>query len=442
MPINTARCTNPMSARNRKSPLSSVIFSLAVAVAGFIAWAPPDVGWLGLAVVPVILVGLAQPPRRIAALVACFYMGAAWRIVPSALGFGAELVTATGALAATVAGHALIAWLIAWIVNRLSKRSPSSSIPVFSRVSLYLFLTSVPPAGYLLLLPPIASAGAWFPGLGYAGILLLAGLAVLIASIGSTLITAIMATQSPPHSTRMILVSGLLVVATGANLVANVGEYRNRLTPKNWHAIDTQLPPLPENADLLARTERHMAVSSLVEQVALSSKASVFVTPENIAGQWDAGAAFIWQPVLRKLKERQQTVFVGAVQEPVPSSGGAYYRKGLRVYAPAHDSVPETFFAAAQPVPFFESAARWQWSMRARTLSINGQAIAPIICFEALTAWPMLSGFSTSDVASVHINAWWDRADVRAIQQHTAQTWGRLFGVPVVTAINHPQSTR
>ncbi len=442
MSINTARCTNPMSARNRKSPLSNVIFSFAVAVAGFIAWAPPDVGWLGLAVVPVILVGLAQTPRRIAALVACFYVGAAWRIVPSALGFGAELVIAIGALAATVAGHALIAWLVAWIINRLSKRSPSLSIPVFSRVSLYLFLTSAPPAGYLLLLPPIASTGAWFPGFGYAGFLLLAGLAALIAAIGSAVGTARLVTRAPPRSPRLTLLSGLFLIATGANLVAAIGQYGKRSLPSGWHAIDTQLPPLPDSADLLARTERHMAVSSMVEQAAVSSKASVFITPENIAGQWDAGAAFIWQPVLRKLKERQQTVFLGAVQEPVPSSGGGYYRKGLRVSVPSHDSVSESFFAAAQPVPFFEAGAQWQWSMRGRTVSINGQSIAPIICFEALTAWPMLSGFSRGDVATVHINAWWDRAEVRAIQQHTAQIWGRLFGVPVVTAINHPQSTR
>ena len=72
------------------------------------------------------------------------------------------------------------------------------------------------------------------------------------------------------------------------------------------------------------------------------------------------------------------------------------------------------------------------------TADVDGQRVAVLICYEQLLVWPMLrSALERPTLLIAASNEAWTAATrVPAIQHGCARAWARLFGLPLVSAIN------
>jgi apolipoprotein N-acyltransferase len=72
------------------------------------------------------------------------------------------------------------------------------------------------------------------------------------------------------------------------------------------------------------------------------------------------------------------------------------------------------------------------------TVVVGGQRAAVLICYEQLLTWPMLrSAIERPTVLIAISNVSWTAATLVPQVQHTCvRAWARLFGLPVISAIN------
>ena len=72
------------------------------------------------------------------------------------------------------------------------------------------------------------------------------------------------------------------------------------------------------------------------------------------------------------------------------------------------------------------------------TIDLGGQRAAILICYEQLLTWPMLRSAIEKPTVLVAISneAWTASTIVPRIQHTCVRAWARLFGLPVISAIN------
>jgi apolipoprotein N-acyltransferase len=72
------------------------------------------------------------------------------------------------------------------------------------------------------------------------------------------------------------------------------------------------------------------------------------------------------------------------------------------------------------------------------TVDVGGQRAAILICYEQLLAWPMLRSAVEKPTVLIAISneAWTTSTIVPRIQHTCVRAWARLFGLPVISAIN------
>jgi apolipoprotein N-acyltransferase len=73
------------------------------------------------------------------------------------------------------------------------------------------------------------------------------------------------------------------------------------------------------------------------------------------------------------------------------------------------------------------------------TADVGGQRLAVLICYEQLLVWPMLrSAFERPTILIAASNeAWTAGTKVPAVQHACVRAWARLFGLPLISAINY-----
>ena len=71
-------------------------------------------------------------------------------------------------------------------------------------------------------------------------------------------------------------------------------------------------------------------------------------------------------------------------------------------------------------------------------VDVGGQRAAILICYEELLTWPMLRSAIENPTLLVAVSneAWSSATVVPRTQQACVRSWARLFGLPVVSAIN------
>ena len=71
-------------------------------------------------------------------------------------------------------------------------------------------------------------------------------------------------------------------------------------------------------------------------------------------------------------------------------------------------------------------------------VELDGERLAPLICYEQLVVWPVLQSALQSPSIIVAVgNGWWTKGtSIVAIQQASAEAWARLFAIPLVSAFN------
>lgn len=285
-----------------------------------------------------------------------------------------------------------------------------------------IVLDILPPLGIIGWLSPVVVAGAFFPGMGWMGVVLMLAFAGLLVS----------------GCWRWV--GGVFVISLVANLIAAVHPVS---PPPGWSGLDTHFSRLSSGngadaGQILASIHR---ISWLSKFAAGVGRGSVVVLPETLLGELSGVSAFELNQVSEDLSSRGSRVIVGA-ELPVAGGPGGRYENALVVLG---GSGSEGKFVQGIPVP----VSMWRpWAAdgavadifeHSNVVEVGGRRVAAVICYEELLAYSYLwSMGARPDLLVGAANVWWARdTSIPAIQRQTLASFGRLFGVPVVRAANY-----
>lgn len=387
---------------------------LLSAALGFAISTGSPFGLAGSILAPVVF--LRQTSRRNSYLCSAAYYCTALRdlIMVSRNFFGPNSGLAEGVLLWIIAtGLLSLLWLWAW---------SSSEVAALWRSPIALLLTVIPPLGLIGWASPLAAAGLLFPGLGFFGFaltLLLPGLLV----IGNAELN---------FGCLMLLLCGHIVAPPPPR------------APVTWEAIDTRFGDVGHGgADLL----REYRIGHELQRLANRSNAQVVIFPEAVAASWTA----------ELFQERGKIIVLGATAPaagPLDLSAGiaALQCSKMRQSTAAAASYKNELlirgaetreFSQRVPVPlgmwrpFTHSGVPVNLS-GSGTITIAGRLVAPIICYEQLIAWPVLTSFleRPTMIVAVSNNVWVTGTAIPKFERTSMQAWAALFNVPVIFAIN------
>ena len=272
-------------------------------------------------------------------------------------------------------------------------------------------LIGLPPFGITGWAHPLTAAGVLFPACGWWGLVATAtGLAMMTSRYWPT-----------------------AAVALGGLWLWSAATWTQPVLPDGWKGIDLKQG---QNLGRDGSLEYHRNLVATV-RAATAKGTRFFVLPESVLGFWTPTVARVWQEALRG---SDTTVIAGAA---VIDAGGY---ENVMVAISAEET--RILYRERMPVP----VSMWQpwraWTgqgggVRAHLFAnpgveLDGQRIAPLICYEQLIVWPILQSLLHSpDMIVVAGNGWWTSGTaIIAIQQASTAAWARLFNLPLVTAFN------
>lgn len=288
------------------------------------------------------------------------------------------------------------------------------------RTVLALAAVSVPPVGWIGWASPLAGAGVLFPLMGWAGF----ALSVLLFGLLSLGARAV--AEGNWSCIRKCIVAGVVAHA-GVATWTWVMPIRPQMKPDAWVAVDTHL----------GRSDGYGTVIALENAAfnALDDGARVVILPEAVGGSWDLNQ-WQWRMYQDQLVHQGATVLVGAER----SLDRRRLVNGLFSVGVGNGAeLPERV-----PVPL----GMWRpWSSTRHVVSdwtgsgvgeVQGRRVGYLICYEQLLLLPVLVSVAHHpDVLVGAANLWWAKGtSIGAIQHSTLAAWGRLFGVPVLSATN------
>ncbi|WP_374618814.1 conjugal transfer protein TraB [Devosia sp.] len=279
------------------------------------------------------------------------------------------------------------------------------------RYAIIAVLLSVPPLGIVGWAHPITAAGILFPGWSWLG--------VGAAATG----LLVMTTRYRPIA--ILTLGGLWIWSAAYWTVPSL--------PQGWIGVDTNFGG---SNGAYAGYEQHLdTINRGREEAAAGAK--VVVLPESALGVWTPTIERLWT---RALDDLDVSVYGGAVI--VDETGydnvmleltglGASVRYRERMPVPVSMWQPWLSLVGAQAgahADFFGNPV----------VSVRGNRVATLICYEQLLVWPMLqSALGSPDVLVAPANGWWTGGtDIVAIQIAATTAWARLFNLPLVLAIN------
>ena len=271
-----------------------------------------------------------------------------------------------------------------------------------------VLLSAVPPLCMVGWASPLVSAGVLFPGSAWFGIAAVAALPGLLI-----------------HRTTRI--AGLLA-ATTASIVLNAGSKTIDI-PKGWEAEMTCIHHSRQQASL-----NDFFIEDQLQRMVMQSRARILIFPEGAVRHWTEATDAFWSPAL---DGTPKTVLIGAGQV-IPGSS-QYYNSVVILGKEPREAVHQRI-----PVP----GGMWN-PLRPKgtfaadlfapgTVDVGGQRAAILICYEQLLVWPMLRSAVEHPTLIIAISneAWTSRTVVPRVQQACARAWARLFGLPLISAIN------
>ncbi len=379
-------------------------FALALAsyTTGYIAWSGHALA-LPAAVAFPALWSLARS-RRTASLVSAAYFLAASRGLPQGV----------AAFYQSDIWPGLILWIVAssgFVVVHAAVWSRQSGGWKALRYLVAMILMALPPFGIVGWAHPVTAAGILFPGWGWSG------LAAVTAGL------AIMTTQYRPAAA--ITLVGFWLWSAAFWTTPDIG--------RGWQGVDLQL------GNSLGRNNSLARHSDLVATLRSARRpdTAYMLLPESALAFWTPSVERLWQ---QHLVGSDLSVIAGAA---VVDHDG-YDNVLVRVSS----TESEILYRQRMPVP----GSMWQpWlpligrSRGARAnffanpiVSVGGQRVAPLICYEQLIIWPVLQSMLHDPYLIIAVgNDWWTKGtSIVAIQRISTQAWARLFGKPLVMSFN------
>ncbi len=381
--------------------LSNPALILLAALSGCFGWSGQPL-LLPIALLFPVLWSLA-PGRIIAALVSGAYFLAAARGLPQGVATYFHADFWPGILLWILASSGFV------FVHALLWTDNPDSRPL--RFLAALVLMAVPPFGILGWASPLTAAGILFPGWGWWGLALMtAGLMGL-------------ASRFRPIAVVTFL---LLWFWSAANWNAPV-------PLDGWTGINLKLGAslgreagLQRQQDLIEIAKTHGRDES-----------AVVVLPESAIGTWTPTIRRLW---LQALANTDLTVVAGAIV----ATGAGYDN----VLVEISGSDARILYRERMPVPgsmwqpwhsWFGSPAGARASFFSNPIvEVDGQRVAPLICYEQLLVWPILQSMLEHPDAILAVgNGWWaGGTSIAEIQRAATIAWARLFNVPVTFSFN------
>lgn len=372
-----------------------------------VAWGwQGETAWIGLSALVPLFWSAARDRWTAGAVALAFYLSAS-RGLPIGTGiffastapawFGWALWIAVGVVNAA-------AWVVFWHARRVGRALAAPLI---------VLLTAIPPIGFIGWSNPLTAAGVLYPGLGFVGLGMLCALWMAWLN----------------QRRMVVVVLGMIA------LVANVVRPAMSIERPGWEGVDTHYGKLASGSDdFSASFERVEGVAQLADAVPANQ---VAVLPETVLGLYTSATEGLLASVSRELAARHSAVIVGA--ELLGKPGTLHLENALVVLG---DSRAKPMLERV-PVPI----GMWRpWSRRtfdaypfgSGVATVRGHRVAYAICYEQLLVYPLLVSFAhRPDVMVGAANDWWAKGtSIPVIQGQVLDTWGRLFAVPVVRAMN------
>jgi hypothetical protein len=271
-----------------------------------------------------------------------------------------------------------------------------------------VLLSAVPPLCMVGWASPLVSAGVLFPGSAWFGIAAVAVLPGLLIH-------------------RKTRTTGLLAATTiGIILNARIKPIN---IPKGWEAEMTRIHRSRQQSGLT-----DFFIEDRLQRIVMRSQARFLVFPEGAVHHWTEATDAFWSPTL---DGTAKTVLLGAGQA-IPGSS-QYYNSVVILGKESREAVHQRI-----PVPGgMWNPLRPKGSFAADlfapgTVNVGGQRAAILICYEQLLAWPMLRSALEQPTLLLAISneSWTSATVVPRVQRTCACAWARLFGIPLISAIN------
>lgn len=287
-------------------------------------------------------------------------------------------------------------------------------------------MVSLPPLGIIGWLNPLASAGWLMPSMGWEGVgyWFVAGLC--------TIATFRWASDKAHRTSLAMLV--VMVVAT------TQFKEPHQFEVYGWVPVSTKLGKMPKNHN--EAINRHADVIALIKTELAKEETRVVILPEQIVGAWTPEVAEpIWKTMmpLQKMKERRQTVLVGA---EIPH--GQQRENALVAFT--GDGVAFTHLAV-QPVPVSMWNPLSSDGVIANWQQVNNGELRDVrytvsLCYEDLLVWPILRAFALPENERPQVilsvaNQWWVKGSGEdRLQRRSIESWAYLFGATTIRATN------
>jgi apolipoprotein N-acyltransferase len=261
---------------------------------------------------------------------------------------------------------------------------------------------------------PLLLGGALFPSAGFFGLVLTLVLFTL--------------------SVLLIKAADLAAIAFLLWGIVHVGVSAPSAPDGTW-AMTTYDGIQP--VSLMAQFARQDHLKARTKQ-AIEQGAKLIVLPEGSNPAWDAGQQFYWDDVRRLAMTHHAQVLIGVYTSGLlknDRSDGLYDLTTGTLY-PASIPMPIGMWRPWVREPFREN---FPLRMTNNILPTRYGPAAYSICYENLLLWPTM-------VAEIHhprlmiaaANQWFATGSLGLAQQRSLMLQARLFGLPLINAVNWP----
>ena len=421
-------------------------FSCTVAI-GLVVSTGTPFGLVAAAAMPIVCLSAGN---RVAAAFStlAYYAACLWPMMPGLWRYlhHSPVIVAIWLLATVLLS---VPWMLAW--------TNGNRLHYVWRVLLAEAAITFPPLGFIGFLSPLVGAGFLFPNtawLGIAATALLPGfvLALLNAS-----------------GRARFVIAFVLGVEIAVGIAAQVHEPEEAQRPSNWEAVNTHFGNVSEPI------AEYRAAESIQQHVTASS-ARVIIFPEFVVPRWTLTSAEFWHRTLLDCRTKNQIVVLGAgvpltnadphAAELIQSDDFDAAIQTLRMNGQTLRSQARLIPSNSHRQPFentlliFEEKAVMfyqrvpvpigMWNPldpnsvpihlnAPGTVEIDGQRVAPLICYEQLITYPVLASLIDHPTILVGIsNMYWFEGDsIAAYQQSALRAWAKLFHLPYLSATNN-----
>jgi hypothetical protein len=389
--------------------LSLSIFLPAIAVIiSVIAWSG-HVVTIPLSLLAPLFLYHVQSRLHSYATLLFYYIGASWPLIPGARTFWGASGSIIEGILICLGASALLAIPAALLFTQNRTARP------FAITAMFL-LTALPPLGIIGWASPLLSAGVLFPGTAWLGLI-------------GTLALLPFLVRFPKRTATTVA-----FVALAAN-----GLHKPPSPPQGWQAINTQFGGAGQgDPDFVAEFLSSEQIQASIAQ----SHAQVLVFPEHVVTQWTEATEAFWHESLHNLAARHATLIIGAGLPRTPRSNG---KSGHTYYNVVIAREKDTTLVYYQRIPV--PIAMWKPFTTdgvplnlfgPGTIMVGKQRAAVLICYEELLVWPFLTSAAENPTILIAIaNDYWAKGTpIPKIQEASTESWARLFGLPVLSAMN------